>query len=110
MNQAGVPIVFGSDTPSAVTYGNPPGLNGRLEMQYWIDSGISPPALFHAMTLGNADLFNLDDRDVIAAGKKAHMLLLRQNPLEDIAAYDSIVTVFSSGVAISRGDLSAMAR
>jgi len=110
MNQAGVPIVFGSDTPSAVTYGNPPGLNGRLEMQYWIDSGISPPALFHAMTLGNADLFNLDDRGVIAAGKKAHMLLLRQNPLEDVAAYDSIVTVFSSGVAIPRGDLSAMAK
>lgn len=110
MNAAGVHIVFGSDTPSASTYGNPPGLNGRLEMQYWIDSGISPEALFRAMTLDNAELFNLDDRGTIAAGKKAHMLLLRQNPLEDVAAYDSIVTVFSNGVAIPRGDLSAMAQ
>jgi imidazolonepropionase-like amidohydrolase len=108
MNKAGVHIVFGSDTPSASTYGNPPGLNGRLEMNYWIDSGMSPAALFRAMTLGNAELFNLDDRGTIAAGKKAHMLLLRENPLENIAAYDSIVTVFSNGAAIPRDELSAM--
>jgi imidazolonepropionase-like amidohydrolase len=110
MNQAGAHIVFGSDTPSASTYGNPPGLNGRLEMQYWIDAGISPEALFRAMTLDNAELFNLDDRGTIAAGMKAHMLLLSQNPLENVAAYDSIVTVFSNGVAIPRAELSAMAR
>lgn len=110
LNTAGVYIVFGSDTPSASTYGNPPGLNGRLEMQYWIDSGMSPAQLLRAMTLGNAELFHLDDRGTIASGKKAHMLLLRENPLESVAAYDSIVTVISNGVAIPRGDLSAMAQ
>lgn len=110
MNAAGVHIVFGSDTPSASTYGNPPGLNGRLEMQYWIDSGMSPEALFRAMTFDNAKLFNLGDRGTIEAGKKAHMLLLRENPLENVAAYDSIVTVFSNGVAIPRGELSAKAQ
>jgi imidazolonepropionase-like amidohydrolase len=110
MNNAGVHIVFGSDTPSASTYGNPPGLNGRLEMQYWIDSGLSEAALFRAMTLGNAELFHLDDRGTIAPGKKAQMLLLSQNPLESIGAYDSIITVFSNGAAIPRGDLSALAQ
>lgn len=110
MNEAGAHIVFGSDTPSASTYGNPPGLNGRLEMQYWIDSGMSPVQLFRAMTLGNAELFHLDDRGTIAEGKKAHMLLLSQNPLESVSAYDSIVMVISNGVAIPRGDLSAMKR
>lgn len=110
MNKAGVHIVFGSDTPSASTYGNPPGLNGRLEMQYWIDAGVSEEALFRALTLGNAELFHLDDRGTIEAGKKAHMLLLSQNPLESVAAYDSIVTVFSNGVAIPRAELSARSR
>jgi len=110
MNAAGVHIVFGSDTPSASTYGNPPGLNGRLEMQYWIDSGMSPAQLLRAMTLGNAELFHLDDRGTIAAGMKAHMLLLRENPLESVDAYDSIVTVISNGVAIPRGELSAKAQ
>jgi len=110
MNEVGVRIAFGSDTPSASTYGNPPGLNGRLEMQYWIDSGLSPAALLRAMTIGNAELFHLDDRGTIEAGKKAHLLLLNQNPLESVAAYDSIVTVFSNGVAIPRAELSAKAR
>ena len=110
LNAAGARLVFGSDTPSASTYANPPGLNGRLEMQYWIDAGVSNEALFRALTIGNADLFHLDDRGTIEAGKKAHMLLLSKNPLEDVAAYDSIMTVFSNGVAISRAELSAMAR
>ena len=110
LNAAGARLVFGSDTPSASTYANPPGLNGRLEMQYWIDAGVSNEALFRALTIGNADLFHLDDRGTIEAGKKAHMLLLSKNPLEDVAAYDSIVTVFSNGVAIPRAELSAMAR
>lgn len=109
LNAADARLVFGSDTPSASTYGNPPGLNGRLEMQYWIDAGVSEEALFRALTLGNAELFHLDDRGTIEAGRKAHMLLLSQNPLESVAAYDSIVTVFSNGVAIPRADLSAMA-
>lgn len=110
LNAAEARIVFGSDTPSASTYGNPPGLNGRLEMNYWVDAGVSEEALFRALTSGNAELFNLGDRGTIEAGKKAHMLLLRQNPLEDVAAYDSIVTVFRNGVAIPRADLSAMAQ
>ncbi len=110
LNAAGASLVFGSDTPSASTYGNPPGLNGRLEMQYWIDSGVTGAALFRALTLGNAELFHLEDRGTIEPGKKAHMLLLRENPLETVAAYDSIVTVFSNGVAIPRPELSAMAR
>jgi imidazolonepropionase-like amidohydrolase len=109
LNAAGARLVFGSDTPSTSTYGNPPGLNGRLEMQYWIDSGITEAALFRALTLGNSELFHLDDRGTIEPGKKAHMLLLRENPLENVAAYDSIVTVFSNGAAIPRADLSAMA-
>jgi imidazolonepropionase-like amidohydrolase len=109
LNAAGARLVFGSDTPSASTYGNPPGLNGRLEMDYWVDAGVSEEALFRAMTRGNAELFNLDDRGTIEPGKKAYMLLLRENPLESVAAYDSIVTVFSNGVAIPRSELSATA-
>lgn len=34
LNETGARLVLGSDTPGASTYGNPPGLNGRLEMQY----------------------------------------------------------------------------
>jgi hypothetical protein len=33
MLQDHVPLVFGSDTPGVDGFGNPPGLNGRLELQ-----------------------------------------------------------------------------
>jgi hypothetical protein len=34
-------LLFGSDTPSAQLHTNPPGLNGRLEMDNWIAAGVS---------------------------------------------------------------------
>ncbi|HLT89446.1 MAG TPA: amidohydrolase family protein [Woeseiaceae bacterium] len=101
-------LLFGSDTPSAPTYANPPGLNGRLEMQRWIDAGITEARLFRALTLDNARTFGLDERiGSIEAGKVAHLLLLRANPLEDVSAWDTIETVILAGRPIARETLSA---
>ena len=41
-------LLFGSDTPSAQLHTNPPGLNGRLEMDNWIAAGVSEARLFRA--------------------------------------------------------------
>ena len=49
-----VPLVFESDTPAADGFGNPPGLNGRLEMQNWADSGAPLSLLLRAATIDNA--------------------------------------------------------
>jgi Amidohydrolase family len=38
-----VRLIFGSDTPGVEGFGNPPGLNGRLEMQNWADLGVHCP-------------------------------------------------------------------
>jgi imidazolonepropionase-like amidohydrolase len=101
-------LLFGSDTPSAPTYANPPGLNGRLEMQRWIDAGITEAQLFRAMTLDNARAFRLDERiGSIEAGKIAHLLLLGANPLEDASAWDTIETVILAGRPIARETMSA---
>jgi hypothetical protein len=47
-------LLFGSDTPSAQLHTNPPGLNGRLEMDNWMAAGVSEAKLFRAMTIDNA--------------------------------------------------------
>ena len=36
MLQDRLPVVFGSDTPAGEGFGNPPGLNGRLELEDWV--------------------------------------------------------------------------
>ncbi len=101
-------LIFGSDTPSGPIYTQFPGLNGRMEMDRWIDMGVSLPDLFRAMTIGNAKRMGLDD-DIgsIAKNKVANLLLLSKNPLEDITAYDSISWVVLKGKAVKREQLSA---
>jgi imidazolonepropionase-like amidohydrolase len=101
-------FLFGSDSPATASYGNLPGLNGRLEMDHWLTAGVSLPRLFRALTLDNARAFGLDrDRGTIEVGKRADLLLLRANPLVSIGAYDSIETVIHAGVPVARSSFSA---
>ncbi len=49
-----VPVIFGSDTPGVDGFGNPPGLNGRLDLQNWSDAGAPLSLTLRAATLDNA--------------------------------------------------------
>lgn len=105
---AGGRLLLGTDTPSGVAYGNPPGLNGYLEMRTWHEQGIPLAAIFRAATLDNAIAFHLDDRyGSIEPGKVANLLLLDGNPLETIDAWEAIETVFVHGRPVPRWELAA---
>ena len=99
-------LLFGTDTPSAPTFGNLPGLNGFLEMQQLQKAGVSLRQIFRAATISNARKFKLDSQiGTIEPGKIANLVLLRKSPLESVDAYDSIVTVWVDGRPISRDSL-----
>lgn len=101
-------LMFGSDTPSDVTFANPPGLNGWREMERWLDNGISPAKLFKSATLDNARFFGLDDEiGTVEVGKRADLLVLDANPLEDGQALNKISFVIVQGRALERQSLSA---
>jgi len=108
LDRKGGNLVFGTDTPSAPTYGNLPGLNGYLEMKEWRAAGIPLTRIFRAATLDNAKRFNLD-RDVgsIEPGKAANLLLMEKSPLQSLDAYDSIVIVWIRGKPVARQALAA---
>jgi imidazolonepropionase-like amidohydrolase len=101
-----VELIFGSDTPGVDGPGSPPGLNGRLELQDWADAGVPLPQILRAATLDNAKALGLS-REIgsIEVGKRADMLLLKENPLSNVSAYDSIETIFLNGEPIARGTL-----
>ena len=106
--QADARLLFGTDTPSAWTYANPPGLNARHEMNNWIEAGVSKEKLFHAMTIDNARALHIDrDIGTVEPGKRANLLLLGGNPLDSLDAYDKIQIVFLHGQPIFRARLSA---
>lgn len=106
MLQDRVPLLFGSDTPGVDGFGNPPGLNGRLEMQNWSDVGAAPSLILRAATIDNATMLGLSHKcGSIEPGKIADMLLLKQDPLASVSAYDSIETIFLDGEPIPRETL-----
>jgi imidazolonepropionase-like amidohydrolase len=106
MLQDRVPLLFGSDTPAGDGFGNPPGLNGRLELQDWADAGAPLPLMLRAATLDNAVALGLShELGSIEAGKRADLLLLTENPLANVSAYDSIETIFLNGESIARETL-----
>lgn len=101
-------LVFGSDTPSGPIYTQFPGLNGRMEMERWLAMGIPLADLFKALTIGNAKRMGLEkDIGSVTKHKRADLLLLGKNPLEDASAYDSINWIILQGKLIARDDLSA---
>ena len=105
---SGGKLSFGSDTPSDLTFANPPGLNGRFEMKRWQQAGVTPKQFLAAATINNAKLFNL--QNVIGSvqiGKRADLLVLKDNPLKNIDAFDSIKTVISEGEIFPRVSLAA---
>jgi imidazolonepropionase-like amidohydrolase len=108
LTKANANLLFGSDTPSDRVYTNPPGFNGRQEMNNWIAAGISETRLFRALTIDNARMLRLDKQiGTVEPGKTANLLILRANPLESVKAYDTIETVLLHGRPISRAALSA---
>jgi imidazolonepropionase-like amidohydrolase len=103
-------ILFATDTPSAPTYANPPGLNGWLEMHRLIDAGETPAQILKSATLTNAQALKLDgDIGTVQVGKRANLLLLRQDPTQSIDAYAAIVKVILNGRVLDPSELAANA-
>lgn len=101
-------LLFGSDTPSGPFYTQFPGINGRWEMDRWLETGISLPQLLRAMTIDNARALGRENMlGSVAPGKQADLLLLQQNPLKSVTAYDSITQVILRGKVHARASLSA---
>jgi hypothetical protein len=59
MLQHHVPLIFGSDTPRVDSFGNPPDLNGRLEILNWAAAGAPLSVILRASTLDNARALGL---------------------------------------------------
>ena len=101
-------ILFGTDTPSAPTYANPPGLNAWLEMHRLSEAGETPAQIFRSATLTNAQALKLDrDIGTVQVGKRANLLLLRQDPTQTIDAYAGIVKVILNGRVLDPAELAA---
>ena len=84
MHEEGVGLLLGSDAPQ---FFNVPGFSLHNELKYMVDAGLSPYEALRMGTVAPADFFGAGDEfGRIAAGLAADLILLAENPLEDVAA------------------------
>ena len=100
LHQAGVPIVAGTDA-NATAFAVEHGAALHTELGLLAEAGLSPLEVLTAATSGAASAFRLDDRGSIDVGKRADLLLLSADPLDDLAATNSIEAVWIAGVRVT---------
>ena len=105
----GYPLLLASDTPANPSYANQHGLNSFLELRGMEQAGVSLGAILQAATINNARVMGIEeDYGSVAVGKIANLLLLNQNPLETVEAYNSIRHIILKGEVIERETLSVL--
>lgn len=83
LHAAGAGILLGSDAPQIF---NVPGFAMHEELAEYVESGLSP---FEALQTGSVNVARfydvLDERGTVEENKVADLILVRGNPLEDVA-------------------------
>ena len=104
LKAAGVPVLAGTDAPNP---GTSHGASIHRELELLVRSGLTPLEALQSATSVPATSFHLDDRGVIAPGKRADLLLVKGNPTQDILATRDIVSVWKLGVGDDRASYRA---
>jgi cytosine/adenosine deaminase-related metal-dependent hydrolase len=106
MHARGVPIGAGTDTPILVSV---PGYSLHSELEMLVRAGLSPLEAIRSATLRPAEFFALaDEMGTIDVGKRADLVLLDANPLENIANTKQIAAVVSKGKILTKNALSEL--
>lgn len=91
--EAGVKIAFGTD---AGVY--PHGWNGK-QFIWMTRFGLSPLGAIQAATINAADLIGIKEKTgSLKAGKKADIIAVATNPIEDISSLEHVLFVMKNGV------------
>ena len=103
LHDGGVGILLGSDAPQTW---NVPGFSIHREIATYVAAGLTPYQALATGTRGVAVHFNTLDRSgTIETGKRADVVLLDANPLQDIANTSRIAGVMIGGRWLPRNEL-----
>lgn len=101
LHDAGVKISAGTDAVGynpVLNFSHPFGLTLHQELGYLVEAGLTNAEALRAATIVPAILNGLYDRGVVQAGKRADLILLGSNPLQNISATLDIRRVWNAGV------------
>ena len=108
MHRAGVPFLAGTDTAAGVRVF--PGFSLHDELTLFVKAGFTPLEALQTATLNPAQYLGLADTGTVERGKRADLVLLDANPLDDISNTRKIRAVVLAGRFLSRDDLDGLLR
>lgn len=83
MNEAGARILMGTDAPQQFSV---PGFSIHEELARMTEAGMTPYEVYRTGTVAVGEYFeDQDSFGTIATGQRADLILLNENPLEDVA-------------------------
>ncbi len=106
MHRAGVPILAGTDTAAGVRVY--PGFSLHDELVLIARAGLTPMETLQTATRNPGQFLGLSDTGTIEKGKRADLVLLDANPLDDIGNTRKIRSVVLAGHFMSRNDLDGL--
>jgi len=107
LHAANVPFLAGTDTPAGVDV--IPGISLHLELQRFVAAGFTPLEALQTATLNPAKFYGRKkDFGTVEQGRIADLVLLRENPLTNIANTRTVTAVIADGRYISQKQLNEM--
>lgn len=104
LDEAGVTILLGSDSPQIL---NVPGFSLHREMALYLEAGMAPYEVLVSGTRNVAEHLGQSDAGTIAPGKRADLVLVERNPLEDLSTLSRPAGVMVRGKWHSRREIEA---
>lgn len=95
LHDAGVPLLAGTDAGIGLV---PPGTSLLLELQAFVEAGLTTHEALRTATTGAARFLGVhDELGTIEVGKRADLVLLSRDPLEHLSALASPIGVIQRG-------------
>jgi imidazolonepropionase-like amidohydrolase len=98
-------ILLGTDCQNGMVL---PGFSIHRELQNLVDAGLTPYEAIKAGTSAAAECLGVDTFGTLTPGKRADLVLLDDNPLEDVSNARKIVGVMVRGRWLVRDELQRM--
>ncbi len=104
LNVAGVPIILGCDTGLEDHFF---GYAEQKELELMAKAGMTPDQVLVAATSRAAEFLGLADTGSLVPGKRADLLVLDANPLDDLRNTRRIAQMYLAGVEVDRAAIKA---
>ncbi len=104
LHEQGAELLLGADAPQIY---NVPGFSTHRELQYMVDSGLSPYEALATGTRNPATFFGSGEWGTIGEGMIADLVLVSENPLADVRNAGQINGVMVRGMWLSGDEIEA---